>query len=314
MNHIYPKTALQDKHGFFRKKRAGLILLAYLSPFLAAVIVFKYIPIFGWILAFIKYQPGVPIFQSEFTGLRYFQRIFVGTDFWKVLRNTLGINLIGIGMSWVPVAFAIMITQVPYKLYARSIQTLTSIPNFISWVLVYAVMFYLIGSESSAINHLFIGLGIIDRPLSVLTNVKAAWVVQVTLGLWKGTGYGAIIYLASIMGIDQELYQAADVDGCSGFQKIIHITVPGVAPTYFVMLLLSISNMLSNGFEQYWLFGNGITWEMLEVFDTYVYRMGIINGDFSFSTALGIFRTIISVILLTGANRMSKYIRGETIF
>jgi ABC-type polysaccharide transport system permease subunit len=298
----------------FRKRKSGLILLAYLSPFLAAVIIFRYIPIFGWVLAFIKYQPGVPIFQSEFVGLRYFRRIFMGSDFWIVLRNTLSINLIGLCLSWVPAAFAIMITQVPHKRYARTIQTLTSIPNFISWVLVYAVMFYLIGSEGSALNRILLRFDIIDSPLGILTNVKAAWVVQVLLGVWKSTGYGAIIYLASIMGIDQELYQAADVDGCNGFQKIIHITLPGIAPTYFVLLLLSISSMLSNGFEQYWLFGNGVTWEMLEVFDTYVYRMGIINGDFSFSTALGIFRTIVSVILLTGANKMSKYIRGETMF
>jgi ABC-type polysaccharide transport system permease subunit len=159
-----------------------------------------------------------------------------------------------------------------------------------------------------------LSLGVISAPISILTNVKIAWITQVVIGSWKGTGYAAIIYLAAISGIDQELYQAADVDGASGFQKILHVTLPGISSTYFVLLLLGIANMLSNGFEQYWLFGNGQTWDALEVFDTYVYRMGVTNMQYSFSTALGIFKTIVSVLLLTIANSLSKVVREESIF
>jgi ABC-type polysaccharide transport system permease subunit len=145
-------------------------------------------------------------------------------------------------------------------------------------------------------------------------DADRAWFVQVSISVWKTTGYNAILYLAAISGIDQELYDAAAVDGCNAWHRIRHVTIPGIMPTFFVLLLLSISNMLSNGFEQFWLFGNGMTWDKLEVFDTYVYRMGIRNMEYSFSTALGIFKSIVSIVLLTIANFASKRIRGTSIF
>ncbi|GHV12307.1 sugar ABC transporter permease [Spirochaetia bacterium] len=301
--------------GINKRTKSGLILLLYLSPFLLMVILFNYVPILGWIYAFINYKPGVPVSQSQFVGLKYFIRVFSGaSDFWNVLRNTLGISVLNIVFSVVPVVLAIMITQVPLKGFSRTVQTFTSIPNFISWVLVYSVIFYLVASEDSAFNKMLLYMGAIDKPISLLTDVKAAWFVQVGIGTWKSTGYNAIIYLAAISGIDQELYQAADVDGANGLQRIWHITIPGIIPTYFVLLLLAVANMLSNGFEQFWLFGNSLTWDALEVFDTYVYRMGIQNVEFSFAITLGIFKTIVSVILLTIANSISKIVRSESIF
>jgi ABC-type polysaccharide transport system permease subunit len=297
-----------------KNRKDGIILLLYLFPFLVAVIVFNYIPIFGWVYAFINYRPGVSIFRSTFVGLRYFTRVFSNSsDFWIVLRNTLAVSFLNILFSVLPVIFAIMISQVRLHSFSRIVQTIASIPNFISWVLVYSVIFYLVGSEQSGLNQLLINLKIISTPISFLTNVKAAWFVQALIVAWKGTGYSAIIYLAAISGIDQELYQAAEVDGSNGFQKIIHVTIPGIASTYCVLLLLAISNMLSNGFEQFWLFGNSMTWDTLEVFDTYVYRMGIQNVEYLFATAMGIFKTIVSIILLTIANVVSKFFRGESI-
>ncbi|MDR1105765.1 MAG: ABC transporter permease subunit [Treponema sp.] len=298
-----------------KRTKSGLILLLYLSPFLAMVVIFNYVPIFGWIYAFINYKPGVPIGRSTFVGLKYFVRIFTGVgDFWPVLRNTLAISLINIGFSVVPVIFAIMASQVKIKRYSRIVQTFSSIPHFISWVLVYSVVFYLVASQESGVNKLLMKLHIIAEPISILTNVKIAWVVQACIVLWKTMGYSAIIYLAAMSGIDQELYQAADVDGASNFQKILHVTVPGIMPTYCVLLLLAVSNMLSNGFEQFWLFGNGLTWDALEVIDTYVYRMGIQNVEYSFAIALGIFKTVVSIVLLSVANTASKIIRSESIF
>jgi ABC-type polysaccharide transport system permease subunit len=296
-------------------RKTGFILLLYLLPFLGAVLIFNYIPIFGWAIAFVNYRPGTPILKSTFVGLKYFSRVFSGaSDFWLALRNTMGISMLNIVFSVVPVIFAIMISQVRSHIYSRVVQTLSSIPNFISWVLVYSVMFYLVASEQSGLNKLLLGIGAISKPVSILINANAAWMTQVIIAAWKGTGYSAIIYLAAISGIDQELYDAADADGANGFQKILHVTIPGISSTYFVLLLLAISNMLSNGFEQYWLFGNSMTWDALEVLDTYVYRMGITRAEYSFATALGIFKTIVSILLLTIANTMSKFIRGESIF
>jgi ABC-type polysaccharide transport system permease subunit len=304
------------KRPLLNKKKENAILLVFLLlPFLAMVIVFNYLPIFGWIYSFIDYKPGISVFQSNFVGLKYFIRVFSGTsNFWLVMRNTLGISFLNILFSVVPVIFAIMISHVTFRQYSRFIQTISSIPYFLSWVLVFSVIFHLVSSENSALNRLLLGLGIISTPISVLTDINAAWMVQVLIVLWKNTGYSAIIYLAAISSIDQELYQAADVDGANGWQKILHITIPGIASTYFVLLLLAISNMLSNGFEQYWLFGNGMTWDALEVLDTYVYRMGVQNMEYSFSTAIGIFKSIVSVLLLTIANSASRWIRGKSIF
>lgn len=194
------------------------------------------------------------------------------------------------------------------------VQTGTSIPNFISWVLVYSIVFMLLSSESSALNNILMGLGLVKEPVNPLTNAKHAWLIQVAIGAWKTLGYNAIIYLSAIISIDQELYQAADVDGANTWQKIVHVTVPGLLSTFFVLLLLAISNMLSNGFDQYWLLGNGMTWDKLEVFDTYVYRMGIKNMEYSLATAMGIFKSVVSIILLSFANWASKRLRGESIF
>lgn len=194
------------------------------------------------------------------------------------------------------------------------IQTGTSIPNFISWVLVYSIVFMLLSSESSALNNILMGLGLVKEPVNPLTDAKHAWFIQVAIGAWKTLGYNAIIYLSAITSIDQELYQAADVDGANTWQKIVHVTIPGLLSTFFVLLLLAISNMLSNGFDQYWLLGNGMTWDKLEVFDTYVYRMGIKNMEYSLATAMGIFKSVVSIILLTFANWASKRLRGESIF
>jgi ABC-type polysaccharide transport system permease subunit len=280
------------------------------------VIIFCYVPLFGWSYAFFNYRPGVPLSATSFVGLKHFQMIFSNTsDFWQVMRNTLVIYGLNLCFSVVPVIFAIMISHVRSKGYARVIQTLSSIPNFISWVLVYSIIFYILGAENSALNRILLGVGLIDRPVSLLTNPRIAWIVQALISVWKNAGYGAIIYLAAISGIDQELYEAAEVDGANGFQKDIHITLPGVAPTYLVMLILSIASMLSSaGFEHYWLFGNGMTWDVLEVFDTYVYRVGIQNMQFSFSTALGIFKSVVSIVLLTFANSLSRLFRETSMF
>lgn len=303
------------QRGITAKNKNKLILFALIFPFIVFVLIFNYIPIFGWAYAFFDYAPGVPLLESNFVGFKYFKMVFSGgSDFWIVLRNTLCLSLLNLAASVIPVIFSIMISQMRMRRYSRIVQTVTSIPNFISWVLVYSIAFMLISSEDSALNTLLKSTGAVQNGVNPFTDAGTAWFVQVAISLWKSTGYNAILYLSAISSIDQEQYQAADVDGANTWNKIWHITIPGILPTFFVLMLLSISNMLSNGFEQFWLFGNGMTWDTLEVFDTYVYRLGIKNMEYSFSTALGIFKSIVSVVLLTFANVSSKKLRGESIF
>ena len=296
-----------------RQKQIKLVL--FLLPFMAMVTIFSYIPLFGWSYAFVDYSPGLQLWECEFVGLKYFERIFTNSaDFIKVMRNTLAISSLNICCSVLPAIFAIAISQVKYKRFAKVVQTCTSIPNFISWVLVYSIVFMLLSSENSALNNILMGIGLISSPVNPLTDVDHAWAVQVSINVWKTLGYNAIIYLSAITSIDQELYQAADVDGANNWQKILHVTIPGLLSTFFVLLLLAISNMLSNGFDQFWLLGTGMTWDKLEVFDTYVYRMGIRNMEYSLATAMGIFKSVVSILLLSFANFASKRLRGNSIF
>lgn len=297
-----------------RKQQAKLFLLVL--PFLILLALFTYVPLFGWSYAFVKYVPGKSVFASQWMGLEYFKLIatMYGENFLLVLRNTFALSALNILSTVFPVLVAVLLTLLRSKRYSKVCQTILSIPYFISWVLVYSVVFLVIASDTSAYNTAMQNLGLASGPVNILAKADCAWITQICIYLWKNVGYNSIIYLSAISSIDPELYEAADIDGANRFQKVMHVMLPGLSSTYIVMLMLAICNMLSNGFEQYWLFGNGMTLEYLEVFDTYVYRVGIVNGLFSLSTAFGIFKTLVSVVILTAANYGAKLLRGQSIF
>ena len=295
-----------------RKKRMQLLLLAL--PLVALVFVFNYLPLFGWTYAFVDYYPGMALKDMKFAGLKYFKYIFSPMfDFPLVIRNTLVMSGLSILCKPVPIIFAILLTQLRSKRYSRVVQTVSAIPNFISWVLVYAIFFAFFSSEDAVFNRMMLSLGIWERTRNLLGDYSIAWRMQLFIAMWKYTGYEAIIYISAMASIDPELYCAADVDGAGRLQKILHVTIPGVMPTFLVLLLLSIANILSNGFEQYYIFQNPLTIDKLEVLDTYIYRMGILSNQYSFGTAVGMFKSMLSIILLLFANGMSKLIRGESI-
>ncbi len=296
-----------------RMKKEGLVLLAMAVPFVAFVFAFSYVPLFGWIYAFFDYKPGIELFHSKFVGMKYFLLMLSdGGDMLRVLRNTLAMAFLGIACSVVPVVFAIMVSECSSKGFQKLIQTTTTLPNFVSWIIVYSLAFNLFSSEG-LLNTLLLKLNLISEPTKILSNEKAVWYFQTALGLWKGTGWNAIIYLAAITGIDRELYDAASVDGAGRFNRILHITIPGLSSTYVVLLLLSASNILSVGLDQYLVFYNSMVADKIEVLDYYVYRIGLVTQDYSYSIAIGIFKTVVSVILLFSINTFSKRIRGNSI-
>lgn len=293
-------------------KQIKLFLL--LVPFLAYVAVFSYVPLFGWSYAFLKFNPGLRIRDMKWVGLDNFRALFKYSGALKtVMTNTMSISFLSLSTSVLPVILAILISMLPGKKLGRIVQSITTIPNFISWVLVYSIFFCLFAPETGVVNQVLMGVGFLSNPLNLLGNVEQAWFIQIGIGVWKGLGWGAIVYLAAIAGIDQELYESAAIDGANRFQSTIHITLPGLANTYMVLFLLAIASILSNGFEQYWVFQNALTRDKLEVFDTYVYRLAMVNQQYSFSTAMGMMRSIVSIILLFCANQVSKRIRGESI-
>ena len=295
----------------FSSNRRELFLMAV--PCFLFVIVFSYLQLAGWIMAFYNFKPGIPIFQSDFTGLKYFKLIFTEPDLLPVLRNTLIMSFLGIAVMPLPVAFAILLSEVKGKAFRKVIQITTTLPYFISWVLVYAIFFLFFSVDNGFINKLLLSIGAIKEPTNVLANNKAVWLFQTGVSLWRNLGFSAIIYFASIAGIDPMLYDSASIDGAGRFRTILHITIPGLIPTYITLLLLNIGNMLSNGFEQYYVFYNPMVHDHIQVIDYYLYRIGITLNDYSFSTALGMTKTLLSTILLFSANWISKRISGQSI-
>lgn len=305
-----PVTFNQKKK---RIRKEGMILLLMALPFVAFVFAFCYVPLFGWIYAFFDYRPGIQLVHTKFVGLKYFLLMLNdGGDMLRVLRNTFVMAFLGILCSVVPVMFAIMVNEAPSKGFQKFIQTTTTLPNFVSWIIVFSLAFNLFSSDG-LLNTLLLKAHLITQPTNILSNGSAVWFFQTALGLWKWTGWNAIIYLAAIAGIDRELYDAASVDGAGRFNRIIHITIPGLLSTYVVLLLLSTSNILSVGLDQYLVFYNSMVADKIEVLDYYVYRIGLVTNDYSYSIAIGISKTVISMILLFSINSISKKVRGNSI-
>ncbi|MEN6315704.1 MAG: ABC transporter permease subunit [Clostridiaceae bacterium] len=304
---------LKYRMGTGKHKKSFTLILMTVPLFLFAM-VFNYGPIWGWLMAFVNYTPGVSIFSSEFTGLKQFSYFFeAGSLFLPVLRNTLVLNLLALCMCPVPIIFALMLTESRSVLFKKAIQTVTSFPNFISWIIVYSVFFAFLSVEDGMINHLLLGLNIIKQPTDILADAGVAWFLQTFASIWKGMGWNAIIYLAAIAGIDKELYDAAEVDGAGRFKRILHITIPGLMPTFSVILILSVGNLINSGFDQFYVFDNALVHDKLNVIDTYTYRMGLQQFDFSYATAVGIFKSLVSIVLLFTSNLISKAATGRSI-
>ena len=222
-------------------------------------------------------------------------------------------SCLGLMCSPLPAFFAISLSEIRFKKISRFIQTATTFPNFISWVLVFSVFYAMFSPNDGVVNKIFLALKIIDQQANPIGNPDIVYFFQTGIGLWKTIGFSAIIYLASLAGIDPGLYDAAEVDGAGRFRKIIHIKIPSLYPTYFTLLILAIGQMLNNGFEQYYLFYNGLVGDKIEVLDYYVYRLGILGNGYPLATAIGITKTAISVFLLVCANSLSKRVRGVSI-
>ena len=304
---------LEEKMEMEEKFRLFLLFL----PVLLLTFIFCYLPIYGWRFAFFDYKVGDTLSRETFVGFKWFTYLFQNAatraDLIRVLRNTLIMSGLGIATSWLPIAFAVLLAEVRSSKFQRVVQTLTTIPNFISWVLVYAIAFAIFSTDGFINSFLRNIMHIAGANTDYLASADFTWIKMLLWGTWKGLGWSAIVYIAGIAGIDQQLYEAARVDGANRFHCIRHITIPGLMPTYMVMLLMSIAGMLSNGMEQYLVFENAINHDVIEVLDFYVYNIGIKSGLVPLSTVVGVFKSLIGVTLLFGANGISKALRGESI-
>lgn len=295
--------------------KEGTVLLLIAIPFIVYIFAFNYITLFGWLYAFVDFRPvlGPNPFIHEFRGFYYFTQILAEhSEISRVLVNTLAMSGLGTLTAPLPVLLAILMSEMWGSKLKRIVQTVTTFPQFISYVILFGIAFSFF-SNSGVFAAFKEALGLPKQTLSVLGDANAAWVFQTLLGLWKGLGWGAIIYCAAISGIDEALYEAARIDGANKIRCIRHITIPGVSETFLVLFLLGLSGILSSNFDQIFVFNNPMVTSKLMTIDLYVYRIGITQNQFSFSIAVGITRTFIGLFLLFTANWVAKKIRGVSL-
>ena len=252
--------------------------------------------------------------MDDFVGLKWFRYLVDNPVRIKqtlmVLRNTFAMSGLTILFSWLPMIFAVFLNEIKCMPFRKFVQTVTTLPNIISWVLVFSICYCMFNSTGMA-NSLLIQMGVLEKPIAFLQSSNHIWLKMWLWSTWKSLGWSAIMYIAAISGIDAELYEAAKVDGATRMQLIWNITIPSLLPTYFVLLMLNIANFLSNGMEQYYVFQNAFNMDTIQVLDLYVYNLAMGSGSYSVSTALSMLKSLISVILLCGANTLSKVLRGD---
>ena len=298
------------------KQKNSLKDFLLILPFLLLIAVFSYYPLYGWVYAFFDYKPPFPLSWEKFVGFKWFVSMVSNPTKVKkllqVLTNTFAMSGLSLLFSWFPMIFAVFLNEIHSVPFKKFVQTVTTLPNFISWVLVYSIAFSVFNS-TGAVNSVLMNMGVIDEPIMFLQSSSHVWFKQWVWLTWKNAGWAAIMYIAAITGIDDSLMEAAMIDGASRMQRIWHVTIPSILPTYFVLVMLSLANFLSNGMEQYFVFANSFNKTKIEVLDLYVYNLAMGSGGYSLSTAISILKTFVSIILLCATNWVSKKIRGESL-
>lgn len=301
-------TSLAVKpNSFWQKLKQQKALVLMSVPFLIHVIIFKYIPIWGWVLAFQNYWPGKSVFQQTWVGLDNFRDLFNDPVFYQVLRNTLAMSIIKLVMGTVAsIALALIINEVRFMPFKKAAQTISYLPHFISWVVAANLVRDALSTDGGIVNDVLLSLNIIKEPIMFLGIPKLFWWIIGISHVWKEVGWGAIIYLAAIAGIDPSLYEAAVIDGAGRLKQIWYITLPSIRPTISILLIMNMGYLLSSGFEQQYLLQNGRVIDYARVFTIYELDYGIKMMRYSFATAVGIFRSVVSLVLVFAANQFAK--------
>ncbi|MGY5765253.1 ABC transporter permease [Brachybacterium sp. DNPG3] len=301
------------RRSLLQRLRRAPMLYVMLLPGLVYFAVFKYAPMYGVTIAFQDYLPFLGMQGSPWVGLKHFERLFSGPDFVRLLRNTLILALLSVVIAFpAPIIAALMLNELRQQLLKKFIQTAIYIPHFLSWAIVSGLTYLLFALDTGPITVLFNEL--FDGRFNFLADPDWFRPLVMAQTLWKSTGWGTIIYLAALAGVDKQLYEAATVDGAGRFQQIRHVTIPAIVPTVIIMLILNIGNFLDTGFEQIYMLTNSLNRDVADVFDTYVYFMGITNGAYSYSTAIGLFKSVVGLVLILGANWLAKKFTDSSLF
>ena len=284
----------------------------FLLPAIILVILFCYMPMEGLMIAFKDYKMARGIEGSEWVGLKHFQALFSDPNFYRVLGNTLKISIFTLLTTFpITIIFTILVNEILNTKFKSVVQTITYMPHFLSWVVVGTFVYQILSPTGGVINAILIQLGILDKPLYFMAQKDMFVPIYLIANLWKSTGYSIVIYLATITGIDTALYDAASIDGANRFRRILHITLPAMFPTMCTMLILNIGSLVSVGFDPIFNLYNDATYQTADVISTYVYRKGMIESRYDFSTAIGLFQNVVSLVLVLIANWFARKANPE---
>lgn len=290
------------------------VLLIWAAVIVIYGFVFYYLPLTGWVMAFQNYKPKEGILHSSFVGLAKFQTLFSDRTFIRVIRNTLAMGVINLVATFVmAILFAILLNEIRMRKSKKLIQTISYLPHFLSWIIVTGILHDAL-SGTGIINELLVNMHIISQPINFFAHKQYFWPIVAFANVWKETGWNAIIYLSAITAIDPSLYEAASIDGAGRWSKIKYVTLPGIKPTIIILLMLNVGNVLNAGFEIQYLLGNGLVQSVSQTIDIYVLKWGISQGDYAIGTAAGIFKSLVSIILIVIVNQVAKRNGEERLF
>ena len=283
-------------------------------PLVLLKILFAYVPLVGWSMAFQNYKPAKGLFDQQWVGLDKFKFLFSDSVFLHDIRNTLVMSVINLALGFITaILLAILINEIKNVFFKRSIQTISYMPHFLSWIIVVGIVQTALSTDNGIINDLLMRIGVIKSPINFLGNPKYFWGIVGLTNVWKEVGWNTIIYLAAISAIDPALYEAASVDGAGRFNKILHVTLPALKSTFVILLIMNIGHILDAGFEVQYLLGSGPVQDVSETIDIFVLKYGLQMNDYSLGTAAGIFKSIISIILVFSANWISGKLGEEKL-
>jgi putative aldouronate transport system permease protein len=282
-------------------------------PGLIYFVVFKYAPMWMLVIAFQDFNPWSGVFGSKWVGLKHFIYLLRDPMFFLMLRNTLAINLMSLIFYFpLPICLALLLNEVRHARFKRFSQTIFYFPHFLSWVIIASLTFFVLSVDVGVINKLWVFLGL--QPVSYLSNPNYFWIILTVQHIWKEAGWGTIIFLAALAGVELEQYEAAIIDGANRFQRVVHITIPAIMPTIIVLLLLQLGNIATVGFEQVLLMSNPLVNNVAEVFDTYAYRVGILQSSISFGTTVNVFKGFVGLFFVWLSNYSVKKLGYEGIY
>lgn len=284
-----------------------------LIPGVVYYLIFKFGPMFGLLAAFKEYQPMKGFFASPWVGMKHFTRFFTGPSFWRILKNTLvisGLNLLFFFPA--PILIALLLNEVRVKWFKTTVQSVLYVPHFLSWVVIAGISYALLTTDGGVLNNVISGVTG-GKNVNFLGSEKWFYPLVVIQNIWKESGWGTIIFMAALAGVDIQMYEAAKLDGASRLQQILYITLPAIRSTIITMLILRLGKVMETGFDQLLLMQNSMNRNVAEVIDTYVYSMGMKNGQLSFATAVGLFKSVIGLILVLVSDRLAKRVGDEGI-